>query len=1100
MAIIIASALFLAAFAVLDHSPGASAAGDTGTPNTDWYYDNIGNSDFWIGDADEFAGLATLVNGGTDDFNGKTIGLTGDIDLSPYNAGSGWDPIGDNSHKFNGTFDGGNNVVTNLVIDTTINYSGLFGYVGTYGKVKNIGIVGGSVNGKWDVGGVAGANAGLVQNCYNTGSVSSSFTTSVSGGVVGENIGTVSNCYNTGNVVGDYPGGVVGWNGSGIITGCYNTGNVSKNGDYSIVGGVVGWSNNIISNCYNTGSVSGNDDHGVGGVVGRNNGTVSNCYYNTDKFSGVGIGNWISDTTGMTTVEMTNGTLLGQLNAGGGTAFVMPDHGSNGCLLFYPELTVFAIGGTDFDKEVSKNSVSTYGCTLGPNEQYFTEGNGTYTDPYQIYTAEQLNHVREHLGTGVYFKLMNDIDLADWNLSPGGTAYTDGSGWTPIGDLLHPFNGNFDGNNCMIQNITIDTSATYVGMFEFIGSDGTVENLGIIGNSVIGISGWAIGGVVGLNYGTVQYCYNAGTVSSNDTFAIAGGMVGLNYGTIQYCYNAGTVSGYSGWIGGMVGENKGMVQHCYNTGSVSCIGNSSAVGGMVGENKGMVQYCYNTGSVTCGNSSTVGGVAGWNTNGTVQYCYNAGPVTGGNSSTVGGVAGWNYVACTVQNCYYNTDISSLNGIGIDDSGNADMTICLTTAQMIDPNVLNAGGYMDQLGGGVFEKRTKDDDFCYYPELDAFFTGTDQQQTDSQNSVAVGRRIPILSASMDPIYQGWTLNDSNLSVTATDPISGDTVEGTFAWDDGGITPQVSDSGIMEYVYVFTPSSELYLTASGTMTVTVNQNIVPPANKYYITAASDENSSITPSGVIAVQSGGKQMFEFSAPSGYSITSVTVDGKSLTQDQISAGRYTFSNVVSNHMIYVASTHNSTGNATLSINIVQGKGYAEHRFSGGSDFTTYASAVIIPLSSDVVVRAYADEGYHFVKWVTPSTHTTMEVTLANMGTSMHLDLYFEENGGSDSSLLLVAALLIILLALCMAIWYLFFRRRYYDVVKINSVSVRIIGSDKVRRKSEYRFSVEGVSSGMVSYRIGEGGQWKTLKPDMKGGYVISGKEVISKITIELR
>ena len=47
--------------------------------------------------------------------------------------------------------------------------------------------------------------------------------------------------------------------------------------------------------------------------------------------------------------------------------------------------------------------------------QFSGSGSGTENDPYLIFYADQLTQVRNFLGkSGVYFKLMADIDLTDW--------------------------------------------------------------------------------------------------------------------------------------------------------------------------------------------------------------------------------------------------------------------------------------------------------------------------------------------------------------------------------------------------------------------------------------------------------------------------------------------------------------------------------------------------------------------------------------------------------------------------------------------------------------------------------------------------------------
>ena len=93
--------------------------------------------------------------------------LMNDIDLNipPYNTGSGWEPIGKYSSpytgtEFEGTFDGNNHKITGLFINRpTTDYVGLFG--GTKNAtIKNLGIEGCDVTGRMNVGGLVGHNDG----------------------------------------------------------------------------------------------------------------------------------------------------------------------------------------------------------------------------------------------------------------------------------------------------------------------------------------------------------------------------------------------------------------------------------------------------------------------------------------------------------------------------------------------------------------------------------------------------------------------------------------------------------------------------------------------------------------------------------------------------------------------------------------------------------------------------------------------------------------------------------------------------------------------------------------------------------------------------
>ncbi len=105
------------------------------------------------------------------------------------------------------------------------------------------------------------------------------------------------------------------------------------------------------------------------------------------------------------------------------------------------------------------------------------------------------------------------------------------------------------------------------------------------------------------------------------------------------CHATGNVSGGGNYVGGVAGLNHGTVTGCHATGDVS---GPYYVGGVAGYNYGTVTGCYATGNVS-GNDS-VGGVVGRNYSGTVTGCYAAGDVTG--TDFVGGVVGWNYGTLT----------------------------------------------------------------------------------------------------------------------------------------------------------------------------------------------------------------------------------------------------------------------------------------------------------------------------------------------------------------------------------------------------------------------------------------------------------------------
>ena len=252
-----------------------------------------------------------------------------------------WTPIGAyGNFPFTGTFDGDGHTVKGIYIDGDKDFLGLFGYLGSNGEIKNVGVVDSYIAGDTYIGGVCGYNnGGKITSCYNTGSVMASVNNNdaYAGGVCGRNYGSITSCYNTGSVMASaninnsdnytHVGGVCGENNNnGSISSCYNTGSVTANennnadaggicgfnnslitfcyntgsvtastNNNAYVGGVCGWGHfsSLITSCYNTGSVkaSGNNNTYAGGVCGdNNNGSISSCY-NTGSMKASGNNN-----------------------------------------------------------------------------------------------------------------------------------------------------------------------------------------------------------------------------------------------------------------------------------------------------------------------------------------------------------------------------------------------------------------------------------------------------------------------------------------------------------------------------------------------------------------------------------------------------------------------------------------------------------------------------------------------------------------------------------------------------------------------------------------------------------------------------------------
>lgn len=310
--------------------------------------------------------------------------LTQDISLTDVcgeNKGS-WTPIGNyaanENYQFYGEFDGDGHIISDLYINNTLEYQGLFGYYNKNAQINNLRVKGnvkgqrycglvcggyeygvtgglnnceshGRVEANSYVGGIIGKGNNIV-NCCNYAEVQGN---SMCGGITGTSNGII-NSINVATIVctGTYTGGIVGYLNAGRLYNCYNLGNVVGN---TRVGGIAGYSrqSSKIHNNYNAGEVTGKDyvagivgwcdtydsaplatevkncinwgtieldssAEYVGSICGLNSSAVSNCYwlYDEEKEIGLKTGIGVTESRGKTEncFELTETQLNGKEN------------------------------------------------------------------------------------------------------------------------------------------------------------------------------------------------------------------------------------------------------------------------------------------------------------------------------------------------------------------------------------------------------------------------------------------------------------------------------------------------------------------------------------------------------------------------------------------------------------------------------------------------------------------------------------------------------------------------------------------------------------------------------------------------------------------
>ena len=193
-----------------------------------------------------------------------------------------WVPIGNSNEKYQGTFDGNNKTITNLYINASQYYMGLFGctYEGTiknltfeYANVTKTNNYAGVLVGK-AFGGSTLQNIKISNTCQIKGG-------KYTGGIAGYLVGNAYNCVNYATVQGiQYIGGLCGHYSrsrtGNSMTACANYGNVTASS--LDVGGLVGYfDSGTIQDCANYGGVKGTER--VAGMVGSvTNGKIQNVF------------------------------------------------------------------------------------------------------------------------------------------------------------------------------------------------------------------------------------------------------------------------------------------------------------------------------------------------------------------------------------------------------------------------------------------------------------------------------------------------------------------------------------------------------------------------------------------------------------------------------------------------------------------------------------------------------------------------------------------------------------------------------------------------------------------------------------------------------
>lgn len=578
--------------------------------------DGTQGAPYQISSAGELANLAKMVSGG-ETYESTYFELTADIDL----GGKEWTPIGTKDSQFAGKFSGNGKTIRNLTVGGGDN-NGLFAY--SSGEIKDVYLEKIDITTTMNAGGVCAFNSGTIEGCgvLSGTIICSNPNGGQLGGICKENSGTISRCFSNASVKGATSAGIVYINrGIGVVQDCYNTGTLEGSSSASGIN-----TNNYgkIKTCLNLGAVIAEDKISEEGSVIRGYGicvmnvpgaSLENCYSDSDVCPKELFGGFRNNTTVYykTTAELCGGSLPDGFD---GSVWNV---GSIGGIADKDAADRFAAKSYTYP---SLNGVGSAAAREVEVYNFSTDSTPDWQEFKYIETVEDFRKIDDDL-SGNYV-LAQNIDFGGNNYRPiaykSGTSFTgkfSGNGHT-ISNISVKYDddlvGLFGTNKGLIMNLAVSGEVTGE---EYIGgicakNEGTIYSCsfdGEVKQSATTQRKGKVGGICGTNYATISNCFNSADVSGKDCI---GGICGEMFGNdpvVVYCVSVGKVSGFTGSaiVGGICGYGIGVsyggsseLSHCRFdmdvSGSINLINSGGAIA------KRDDNFSYNT-EFLCGDNS-----------------------------------------------------------------------------------------------------------------------------------------------------------------------------------------------------------------------------------------------------------------------------------------------------------------------------------------------------------------------------------------------------------------------------------------------------------------------------------------------------------------
>lgn len=344
-------------------------------------------------------------------------------------------------------------------------------------------------------------------------------------------------------------------------------------------------------------------------------------------------------------------------------------------------------------------------------------------DEIEISDWHDLNDVRNDLEAE--YVLLNDLDED----TDGYGDYND-EGWEPIGDADNRFMGSFDGQGYTIRGLTIDTEATWGGLFARA-FQANIHDLSVLDADITSTDVGGIGVLAGeLEVTDVENVTVSGTITSTGQNTLFGGLSGRqSAGNVRNVGSYVDINTEGRIVGGIYGQMTAgaVLEQAYYKGSITTDNPSDMnrwIGGINGQHGGgsMIYDSYAIADVK--GTYRIGGIVGhhWRGGARVINSYFVGEVEGDqewidafNDTTdaddqiediqVGGVVGYKDPPQDPQtdddismliNTFWDTDVSGLEDAYGDGEYHEDAEIAegKTTDEMKDSDTFAEWNFDD----------------------------------------------------------------------------------------------------------------------------------------------------------------------------------------------------------------------------------------------------------------------------------------------------------------------------------------------------------------------------------------------------------------------